>query len=636
MLKRGSATHLSIRTKIILMVVLTLFVAMSATAYFIRQLVTNNIVNQKITTTEILTTSILHDIKFDLDTHGANPGQEIVAKYMTYYRSITNMSIFDTSGVRTAASNPDRLHKLSDDPKVFEALRRAKPSLVVTRLDWNNLGIRSVAPILQGTHIIGALAIDVSVQDLQQTLAAMDRRIGLIMGIKVLLVSLVLFFLLRRSILLRLGRLITVTQQITAGNYDIQVDDSQHDEIGKLAEAFNRMTSDLQLSKGQIENYNKHLEERVRDATAQLQQAYEDLKSAQSQMVLNEKMASLGVLIAGVAHEINTPVGAILNVSRNLERRIRSLPEQIEAYRMTPGVGAEEWVSCLNDLIETSCAPHPPASYRTSRRIEDLLREHGVDAHQEKANVLCKLNFTAPDKIVRYIPCFRQPEFFAVAESFASMAQAATISESSSQKIAEIVRALKYYAYSGKDRVEPIQVNDSIQTALVLLRNQLKHSVDVVVALDPELPLIQCTSEIHQVWTNLLTNACDAIEARGDDGPSKITISSVRGAAGVVVRITDNGIGIPEDKIDKIFDPFFTTKDVGKGTGLGLCIASGIIKKHNGQIRVDSRPGRTVFEVTLPTTTATAAGLGGDEAQPSRPTDSPGAPAGTLPDSRAA
>jgi len=115
-----------------------------------------------------------------------------------------------------------------------------------------------------------------------------------------------------------------------------------------------------------------------------------------------------------------------------------------------------------------------------------------------------------------------------------------------------------------------------------------------------DLPEIMCTSEIHQVWTNILNNACDAIEEMGSDYSGEISIISRRSDDSIVISISDNGIGIPEDKKDNIFDPFFTTKDIGKGTGLGLSIVSGIIKKQGGIIRVDSRRAHTMFEVVLP------------------------------------
>ena len=596
---RPPVSDLSIRTKVILMVAGTLMLAVLFTAYLVRQLVSQNILNQKLTTVEILTTSILHDITYYSDRDSEEAGQQIIAKYMTYYRIITHMAIYNRRFVCIATSDVHRTHQKTRDPEILGAVVEARPSLHVSRADRQGLGIRSIAPIMRGSRAVGAVTVYVSLQDVQQTLAAIDRRIALIMAAQLALVSTALFVLLRGSILLRLRRLMTVTQQITEGNYGLEVGDRRGDEIGQLGRAFDRMTADLQRSKLEIESYNKRLEQRLREATAELQKAYEDLQNAQSQLVLNEKMASLGVLIAGVAHEINTPAGAILNVSRNLERQLRSLPRDLQALSEDVRIPMSGLVACLEELLETSRSGARPVSYKTQREVEAVLRDRGIDGHKAKAAALCKLNFTEPERIGRYVEWFRMPSFFSFAESFASIAQAATISQTSSQKIAEVVAALKYYAYSDKDRVETTQINESISTALVLLRSQLKHDVTVSTDFDPELPRIPCTSEIHQVWTNLLSNACDAIAAHGGPAKGEIHIATRRSGRSIVASITDNGAGVPADKLDRIFDPFFTTKDIGKGTGLGLSIVSGIVKKHGGTIRVESQPGRTCFEIAL-------------------------------------
>jgi signal transduction histidine kinase len=260
----------------------------------------------------------------------------------------------------------------------------------------------------------------------------------------------------------------------------------------------------------------------------------------------------------------------------------------------------DDIVNCLRVLITAACTPRPGASIAIQKAVEATLKRHGVSDYRERTASLCKLNFTDADMIERYVHCLRIPSFFSFAESFASIAQAANISQTSAGKIAEIIRALKYYAYSDTERVESIQVNDSVATALVLLDNHLKHKVKVFTDYDPELPKVSCTSELHQVWTNLITNASEAIAERPDGVTGEVRIATRRSGDFVVITISDNGVGIPAEIQNRIFDPFFTTKDIGKGTGLGLCIVSGIIKRHEGTIRVDSEPGRTTFEIMIP------------------------------------
>ena len=590
----------SIRTKLIFMVGLTLFLAISSAAYLIRGLVYERIVDQKMATVDILTASLVHDIKYDFKVLERQSIDEIIAKFMTYYRVIQNISFYGPDFVNRADATPESIGQTTQDRDVRAAIQYAKPSLSILDSDLDNFRIRSIAPILQGSRIVGAVVLDISIQDIQVTLSSIDRRILAILIVTVLMACAGLFFLLRSTVLIRLGRLMRVTRQIAAGNYDIQVGDSQRDEIGGLARSFDQMTTDLKRSKREIDKYNQHLEEMVREQTAQLQKAYEDLKSAQGQLVLNEKMASLGILIAGIAHEITTPVGTIHNISRNLNAKIANFPKMLEDFKKSSDVSTDQLGSFLGDLLQASCSVGQSYSYEEIKAIERTLEKGGIEDYKGMGSNLAKLKFGDPEKIQKYIAYLQNPVFFSLAESFGSIAQGIKISETSSQKIAEIVRALKYYAYTDKGKVENIQINESIQTAMVLLRNRFKYKFSVTTDLYPNIPRVLCTSEIHQVWTNLLSNACDAIEVLGDDYHGEVLISTCKEDDHILITVSDNGIGIPKSDLDKIYDPFFTTKEIGKGTGLGLSIVSGIVKKHNGTIDVKSRPGETVFRITLP------------------------------------
>ncbi|MEW5800476.1 MAG: ATP-binding protein [bacterium] len=602
-------TSFSIRAKMITMVAGALLLAILSAAYVMRGMVYQNIVDQKMTTADILTASLVHDIKYEYDFRSGNREsiKDIISKYLTYYRVIESISFYDDSYTNIADSNPEKVGEITQDRELVRAITLARPSLEITRLSSSNLGIRSIFPILRGSRVKAAIDMHISITDIKAIMSAIDHRIATILIFTILMACAALFILLRGVILQRLSRLMEVTRQIAAGNYDIQVKDIRKDELGQLAQAFDQMTSELQKSKLEIEDYNQHLEAKVQQATAQLNQAYEDLKNTQSQLVLNEKMACLGVLIAGIAHEINTPVGAIHNVARNLEQRVTSLPKTLESFKKDQEACMDNLVECFHDLIQASAGDQQVTSFKEIRTVESILRAQGINNYRKIAGVLGQFNFMDADKITRFANLFKSSSLFSLFESIGSISQAARIVQTSSRKIEEIVRALKYYAYTDKDRIEMTQLNESIKTALVLLSNRLKHSVVVTTQLDPELPKISCTSEVHQIWTNLLNNACDAVEAMGDGYQGEILVSTQQRAGRspcdngqIVVTVTDNGIGIPEDKIGRIFDPFFTTKDIGKGTGLGLSIVSGIIKKHNGTIRVESKRGHTVFEITFP------------------------------------
>jgi HAMP domain-containing protein len=218
--------------------------------------------------------------------------------------------------------------------------------------------------------------IEISFEDITQTIAKVDQSIIVLEVLKTLLVCLALYVLIRHVILERLTRLIQATRRIAKGDYDISLPEMPRDEIAQLAASLNRMSADLRKSREVLDEYNRHLENMVREKTAALQQTYEDLKNAQGHLVLNEKMASLGVLIAGIAHEINTPVGAILNVSRNLARMLATLPQSLVPF-WRGEVSSRAMTACLGDLRSANTKTGEVSSYRDAKRVEDLLVELG-------------------------------------------------------------------------------------------------------------------------------------------------------------------------------------------------------------------------------------------------------------------
>ncbi len=492
------------------------------------------------------------------------------------------------------------IYKLLIQNNINIDFKLTKRVSIQVRMLWSYTLILLVTVIMIGALSITKASDILSSQSNSYTaIQNMQNQIVIISVIAIIVAS-TLSISLSRSISIPVRQMVDSMMKVQNGDLSVRIMAVTNDEIGYLAQAFNNMISDLMKSRQEIEDNQKHLENKVKDATAQMQKTYEDLKNAQSQLVLNEKMASLGILISGIAHEINTPIGAIYNITRNLENRVTSLPGNLKAFKKEPDSLIDMMVECLEDILHKHFIVHHSPSYREIHAIKTLLMELGVKDYKEMASTLTKLNFTDQEKIIKYIDCLKRPSCFALIECIGGMAQAANISEVSSRKIAEIVQALKYYAYTDKDKDEITQINESIQTALVLLRNRIKHGTTVSLDLAPDLPGLQCTSEIHQVWTNLMNNACDAVEEMGDDYPGNISIRTFEANEYLHVTISDNGAGIPEDKKDNIFDPFFTTKDIGKGTGLGLSIVSGILKKHNGTIRVESRRGHTVFEILLP------------------------------------
>ena len=220
-----SELHFSIRLKMILIVAGLLVISITGAGYLIRSMVFQNILDQKIKTAEILTKSVVHDIKYVHQIQRSENIDQVIAKFITYYRVITNISYYNTESVIVADSNPEHIGHSTNDNRVAEAVSMAKPSIIITKSDWNNVGIRSISPLLQGSKIMGAVEVDISIKDVQMTISAIDRRVAMILVIVVLSASAALYFLLRVAILQRLNRLMDITNEVSAGNYSVQAED---------------------------------------------------------------------------------------------------------------------------------------------------------------------------------------------------------------------------------------------------------------------------------------------------------------------------------------------------------------------------------------------------------------------------
>ena len=304
---------------------------------------------------------------------------------------------------------------------------------------------------------------------------------------------------------------------------------------------------------GTVLDLLKAMEVRIAQRNAVLRKALVDLKESQAQLVQSEKMASLGQMVAGVAHELNTPLGYV----KNNVQLLRELSEPLFGL----AAAQARLGQCLNDpdCDEASLAQALQAAEQARQQAApELLAE---DLQQLYGDTLYGL-----------------------------------------EQIAELVVGLKDFARLDRAMSEEVDLNDCIRSALLIARNHIKDKVEVVQQLS-ELPRIACApSQINQVLLNLLTNAAQAIE-----GVGRIQIRSWVDAQGVHVSLQDNGRGMPPEVLAKIFDPFFTTKPVGQGTGLGLSISFKIIQDHGGLIRVASEPGRgTRFLIRLPRPQAAA------------------------------
>ncbi|MCP4687213.1 MAG: GHKL domain-containing protein, partial [Desulfobacterales bacterium] len=336
----------------------------------------------------------------------------------------------------------------------------------------------------------------------------------------------------------------------------------------------------------------------LRSVQKGLERTLEELKETQSQLVESAKMAALGQLIAGVAHEINTPLGAIRasigNISDALHESIGQTPKLFQ--RLT-----EEQQRQFFALIERAGASHAHLSSREERKLRRKLRrdleEKEVENADEIADTLVEIGVF--DDVDEFVATFRDHDIESVlnaAYNLIIQQKSAKNIEIAVDKASKVVFALKSYAHTDHtDERTLVDIVEGIEVVLTLYYSQMKHGVEVIKNFSPVPPILCYADELNQVWTNLLHNALQAMDNKG-----RLKIDVLQEDDRIVVSVTDSGGGVPPEIKARIFDPFFTTKPAGEGSGLGLDIVRKIIEKHQGRIELESEPGETTFTVWLP------------------------------------
>jgi signal transduction histidine kinase len=329
------------------------------------------------------------------------------------------------------------------------------------------------------------------------------------------------------------------------------------------------------------------MSDRVREATRIEQQ--------------RDRLAALGKLSAGLAHEINNPASAAKRAASQLRtnlKQIRDASHGLDTRNLTFAQKAE--IEKLENWLMND--DEPPPDILTISTLEDqldaVLREHGQnDLWQLTANLARR--GTKPELLhALFASLDTDTARAALVKVSASLEVAGLLNEldNSTARISDLVRAIKEYTFMDQAPVQNVDVVKSLETTLTILKYKLKHGVDVHRDYQP-VPLLVDSfgSELNQVWTNIIDNAIDAMRGEG-----RLRVRTYREDTCVVVEIGDNGPGIPADVETHIFEPFFTTKGVGEGTGLGLDTVQRIVKKHGGHIQVSSKPGNTRFQIFLP------------------------------------
>jgi two-component system, NtrC family, sensor kinase len=359
--------------------------------------------------------------------------------------------------------------------------------------------------------VLGVFDITLSLENTDNTMEQIRNKYLVFAGATIFIVSSVIILIIHRQVYSPVKELVKATTNVAAGNFDYDISIKSHDEVGKLTEAFQKMTHRLKQADEDIKELVRTLEDKVEERTS-------ELKSAQFQLLQSEKLASIGKLSATIAHEINNPLNGILTYTKLIERKLNSenfAPEEIPKLSSYLTVMAREIQRCSGIV----------------RNLLDFARQ-------------------------------REPSL-----------------------------------QTGVD------INAVIDDAIALIANQITLNQNELIKNFNQVPsIVADPMQLRQVFLNIIMNSCEATQ---EEGRITVTTSFIEHEEMVMVRITDNGIGIQPHDLAKIFDPFFTTKE--SGTGLGLSVVYGIISSHRGTVNIESTPGQgTTVAIRLPAESAPA------------------------------
>jgi signal transduction histidine kinase len=318
----------------------------------------------------------------------------------------------------------------------------------------------------------------------------------------------------------------------------------------------------------------------------------------------NEKMAELGKLAAGLAHEMNNPAAAARRSAAQLKDCLTAwltLAAQLDATHLN-----EHQMSVRSNLrlgmgTRNSVSSDMDAITRSDREndIQTWLESAGIDQAWEIAPVLVSFGWTV-DELKASTEVFSKeqiPVLLRWMSAGYSVHELLNEVGISAERLSAIVKVVKEYSYLDQAPIQQVNIHDGLENTLLMMRHRLKNGVTLIRDYAKDLPRIEAyASELNQVWTNIIDNAADAMQEKGE-----LRLHTYMKGEQITVEICDNGPGIPPDVQPHIFDSFFTTKPFGAGTGMGLHIVYNIVvQKHHGQIKVESKPGHTCFQVILP------------------------------------
>ncbi|MEM8642567.1 MAG: ATP-binding protein [Cyanobacteria bacterium P01_G01_bin.54] len=474
-----------------------------------------------------------------------NPLRDSMKQLGEYQELLTFGAVYGEEGHLLAdAKNELAIYTTEIDPAGRQLVESS-----TTIVNWQPEELRVGRAIIIGRKPIGAIQIGLSTASLQQKIITVRNR-GITIAILATIVGAILAQWISRSITQPIQALVKGTQQLATGHFEHPITLNSQDELSVLAQAFNSMGAQLQKTIQLLGEKNQDLENR----TQKLTQALDELQNAQIQLIQSEKMSSLGQLVAGVAHEINNPVGFIHGNLSHLDEHTKDLLDLLHLYQ-----------------------------------------EHTQESHPDIV-----------DKIEEIDLAFLKKDLKDILKSI----------NIGTKRITEIVLSLRNFSRIDEASIKMANLHEGIDNTLMILKHRLQANHQrPAIQIERnygDIPLVACyPGQLNQVFMNILANAIDALEDSKADysyqemeaDPHIIKVTTQCSAADWVrIEIQDNGLVIPVQVLSRLFDPFFTTKSIGKGTGLGLSISYSIVtEKHQGKLLCKSRPGEgTTFIIELP------------------------------------
>lgn len=326
--------------------------------------------------------------------------------------------------------------------------------------------------------------------------------------------------------------------------------------------------------------------------------SYRAIQNTTKMLIQSEKLAALGQLSAGIAHEINTPLGAIKAIASETAHMDRKLFNEL--LQMCEAMSDDEFKILCEIIHQHRTDNHYLSTREERQKVTELSAELSSLGIENSRNLAVKLVFINIYRVTEELKQLIGPHFdqaINILYMFFMKEKNSNTASTAVEKASRIVRALKMYLHTSEgNEPEPFDVEESINTVLTIYHNQIKHGVQVELDFQPLPKVSGYVEQINQVWTNLIINACQAMEFNGT-----LSIATKKVGETILVSIADTGIGIAPEVGDKIFDAFYSTKKSGEGSGLGLDIVKKIVDKHHGRIYYESEQGKgTTFYVELP------------------------------------